>query len=226
MTLKLKKQIKKKFFPVEVPIANTEIGLFAGELEELNNRYVKLDLTNQLKGKAVELKLKINVENGKASAKAIQAQLLGYYIRRAVRKGTDYCEDSFIAQIKDQRVRIKPLLVTRKRVTKKVLTSLRKLAKESIIEYTKDKRFDDLIVEIINGKIQRDINIKLKKIYPLSLCEIRFFGIENLKEYELYEKQQKSDKESEEIIEKIAEEKPAKKKRASKKTKENTKKEE
>jgi len=220
MALKIKKQIKKKFFPVEVPIANTEISLFAGELEELNNRHVKLDLTNQLKGKAIELKLRINVENGKASAKAIQAQLLGYYVRRAVRKGTDYCEDSFITQIKDQRVRIKPLLVTRKRVTKKVLTSLRKLAKKSITEYVKDKRFDDLMVEIINGKIQREINTKLKKIYPLSLCEIRFFGIEELKEHELYEKQQKTNKEEEENIEKTVEGKPVKKKKAPKKAKE------
>ena len=190
MALKLKKQVKKKFFPVEVPIANTEIGLFAGEIRELDNRYVKLDLTNQLKGKALELKLKINVDNNKANAKAIQIQLLGYYVRRAVRKGTDHCEDSFVAQIKDQRVRIKPLLVTRKRVTKKVLNGLRKSAKEKITDYVKDKKFDDLIVEIINGKIQREINIKLKKIYPLSLCEIRFFGIEELKEHEIYEKGQ------------------------------------
>ena len=210
MALKIKKQIKKKFFPVEVPILNTEISLFGGEIEELNNRYVKLDLTHQLKGKALEIKLKVNVKDNKASAEAIQIQLLGYYIRRAIRKGTDYCEDSFIVKVKDKRVKIKPLLVTRKRVTKKVLNGLRKLSKEVLTEYVKDKKFEEIIIEIINGKVQKELNTKLKRIYPLSLCEIRFFGIDELKEHEIYEKEQETKK-----IEDI-EEKPLTKKKAKK----------
>ncbi|MBS3072557.1 hypothetical protein J4477_01860 [Candidatus Pacearchaeota archaeon] len=214
MALKLKKQIKKKFFPVEVPILNTEINLFGGEIEDLNNRYVKLDLTNQLKGKAMEIKLKTSVENNKVSASPVQIQLLGYYVRRAVRKGTDYSEDSFITQIKDKRVKIKLLLVTRKRVTKKVLNGLRKSAKEEMIEYVKEKKFEDLLLEIINGKVQREINIKLKRIYPLSLCEIRFFGIDELKEHEIYEKQQKEAEEESQVN--TEEEKPKLKKRVKK----------
>ena len=49
------------------------------------------------------------------------------------------------------------------------------------------------------NKLQKEILPALKKIYPLGLCEIRFVGIENLKEHEKYEQERKDKLEYDDI---------------------------
>lgn len=191
---------KKKFHPIQIPLLNREIELLGYGESDFEGRYVKLDLTNSLKGKALELKLRVKEEKGKITASPVSAYLQGLYIRRMIRKGTDYVEDSFLTQCKNHRIRIKPFLITRKGVPRKVKRGLREKAKSEIIEYVKNKIFENLVLEIINNKLQKELMPKLKKIYPLGLCEIRFIGIEDSKEHEKYEEEQKAE-------EKVTEEK-------------------
>ncbi|MFA6022974.1 MAG: hypothetical protein WC781_02715 [Candidatus Pacearchaeota archaeon] len=174
---------KKKFLSVKIPLINKEIELLGLSVEDFEGRFVKFDMTSDLRGKSLELRTKVKVSDGKAEANVLEAYLLGYYIRRMMRKGTDYVEDSFLVQCKDHQVRIKPFLITRKRVSRQIRSALREIAKKEIIEYVKDKTFENLVLDMINNKIQKELNIKLKKIYPLGLCEIRFIGIEDSKEY-------------------------------------------
>ena len=181
---------KKKFLPVNIPLLNKEIELYANSEGDLPGRTVKLDLTNMLKGKAIELLLLIKEEKKEIIAVPMQAYLPGFYIRRMMRKGIDYVEDSFLVQCKDHRIRIKPFLLTRKRVSRKVLNGLRLKTKEELTEYVKERSFENLILDIMNNKLQKELNPKLRKIYPLGLFEIRFIGIEDLKEHEVYEKEQ------------------------------------
>jgi len=54
-----------------------------------------------------------------------------------------------------------------------VRKELRKKAKEELTEYTKNKKSEDIFDEVIRNQIQKPLSVKLKKIYPLSLCEIR-----------------------------------------------------
>ena len=54
------------------------------------------------------------------------------FLRRVVRKGTDYIEDSFSAESKDSILRIKPLLITRAKVSKQIRKSFKGKSKRRI----------------------------------------------------------------------------------------------
>ena len=169
---------KQKFFDVSIPIIKRETQLYGYDLKELNGRTIAYDLTRLLKGKGVILKLKVNVEGDKAVAEPRELRVMPYFIRRMMRKGVNYVEDSISAKCKDAVLRIKPFLITRKKVSKAVRKTLREKTKEELIDYIKTKSIKTLFDEIMKNKIQRFLSLKLKKIYPLSLCEIRFFAIE------------------------------------------------
>ncbi|MBI2628851.1 hypothetical protein HYW74_02110 [Candidatus Pacearchaeota archaeon] len=185
---------KKKFLQVQIPAISREIELIGTGIETFNNRHIKLDLTPELRGKSLELKLVIKLKDRKPIAEPKEIYLMGYYIRRMMRKGTDYVEDSFLIQCSNHRIRIKPFLITRKRVSRTIRNALRVAAKEFLIEYVKEKTFENLILDVINNKMQKELNIKLKKVYPLGLCEIRFLGIEDQKGY-VEEKESKKESE-------------------------------
>ena len=63
--VKSKKVVKKMFFEVSAPLISTKIQLYASSPQELNNRTVKIDLTKSLRGKNLELILRIKNENEK-----------------------------------------------------------------------------------------------------------------------------------------------------------------
>ncbi|MEM3112939.1 MAG: hypothetical protein QXI33_00760 [Candidatus Pacearchaeota archaeon] len=203
---------KKKFLPVRIPLLNKEVELYAHDNSELLGRTIKLDLTSILKGKALEILFSVKEENKQIIAIPVQAHLPGFYIRRMMRKGIDYVEDSFLTQCKDHRIRIKPFLLTRKRVSRRVLNGLRNKTKEELIEYSKDRSFENLILDIMNNKLQRELNPKLRKVYPLGLFEIKFIGIEDPKEHEIYEKEQEKNIEKKESENKDEQKKPKKSK--------------
>jgi len=172
---------KKKFYKIEIPVLRKQIELFGRSLESFNNQTIKLDLTRMLRGKSIEVLFKINVTNDKAVAIPLKLTLLGFFIRRMLRTGIDYVEDSFSAECKEGKLRIKPFLIARKKVSRKVRKALRDAAREYITSYIKDKGFDELAEEIISNKLQKSLGLKLKKVYPLSLCEIRMIYKEKTK---------------------------------------------
>jgi ribosomal protein S3AE len=194
---------KKKFFDVEMPIINRQTQIFAFDISELENKFINYDLTRILRGKSVVMQLKVKIEENKATSTPTQITLMPYFIRRMIRKGTDYVEDSFSAECKDAQLRIKPFLITRRKVSREIKRALREKAKEEIIKEIKDKPSERIFESILKNKLQKDLSLILKKIYPLSLCEIRILKIEkNL------ETKEKSSKEIvEEKKEKIEEEK-------------------
>lgn len=208
---KLKKQIKKKFFRVEVPILRKEIELYSKDIPSLEGRFVKINLANELKGKALDLKLKVKATQEKAEAHPIQAKILPSYLRRVMRKGVDYSENSFITKCKDHKIKIKPFMITRKRVTRKVLAGLSKEGETFLKEYVKDRTFEYLISDLISGKLQKQLNIKMKKIYPLGLCEIKYLGIYNKQNYGEEEIVEEESSEQKLTVEEPAEQEKSKK---------------
>jgi len=169
---------KKKFFDVDIPIIGRTTQLQAYGIEELDGRSIKYDLTRFLKGKSMLLTLNIKVENEKALASPKKIILMPYFLRRMIRKGTNYVEDSFSANCKDTKVKIKPFFITRRKVSRAVRKALREKAREELTDYIKDKKAEEVFDEIIKNQLQRPLSLKLKKIYPLSLCEIRVFEVE------------------------------------------------
>jgi len=164
---------KKRFFDVEIPLINKTTNLRAFELKDLDGRFLKYDLTRILKGKSTIIQLKVEVKEDKAISSPRKIKLMPSYLKRMVRKGTNYVEDSFPANCKDFQLRIKPFLITRRKVSRAVKKALREKAQEELTNYVKDKDINTIFQDLLKNQIQKPLSLKLKKIYPLSLCEIR-----------------------------------------------------
>ncbi|MEM4230520.1 MAG: hypothetical protein QXF25_01460 [Candidatus Pacearchaeota archaeon] len=164
---------KLKFVEVELPIINEKVDVLAKEIKELEGKTICLDLTRNLRGKSVEAIFRLNIQGNKILASLERLHIFPFYIRRMMRKNIDYVEDSFNAQSKDKNLRVKPFLITRKKVHRSVRKALRNKAKEEITSYIKERNKDEIFLALLNGTFQKSLSLKLKKIYPLSFCDIR-----------------------------------------------------
>ena len=189
---------KQKFFDVDMPILSKETQLYGYAIEDFHGKTIKYDLTRFLRGKNMILKLKVQVKDGKADSYPIELKLLSPYLRRMVRKGTNYVEDSFSIETKNARVRIKPFLITRKKVSRVVRKALREKAKKELTKNLEGKTTQTIFEDLLQNKIQKSLSSVLKKIYPLSLCEIRIFNIE--KEFPEKKEEKKENKIKEKSI--------------------------
>lgn len=186
---------RQKFFDVEMPLLDRETQLYGYSFEDLDGRTITYDLTRILRGKAMLLKLKVEAkekgEKSKAQAFPIEINLMPYFLRRAMRKGTNYVETSFKTKTKTHEVTIKSFLVTRKKVSRVVRKALRDQVKEELEKYLKENTSEQVFQDLLKNKLQKDLSLKLKKTYPLSFCEIRFFKIEKLLKKSEEEKEEK-----------------------------------
>ncbi len=173
--------IKRRIFEIEIPMLSSSVNAGATNIQELNNKTVKIDLTRQLRGKSIEAVFVVSVKDNKVYAHCTRLTLLPFYIRRAMRKGISYIEDSFVCNTKDVPLRIKPFLITRRRVFRSIRKSLRDTCREFLSAFCNDKNSEEVFKEMIGGRLQKDLSIKLKKIYPLSFCEIRVCKFEKVK---------------------------------------------
>lgn len=176
---------KKKFFEINLPIINEKIDLISTSEDKLIGRTVKIDLTRRLRGKSLEAIFKIKSENGKLIVKLYRLFIFGYFIRRMMRKSISYVEDSFSAECKNAILRFKPFMITRQKVHRAVLNALRLKTIESIKEDIKDKTYEEVFSELLQNKFQRNLSLKLKKVYPLAFCEIRDVFVEKEKQEEV-----------------------------------------
>jgi len=218
---------KKRFYDVEMPIINKQTQILAYELSELENRFIKYDLTRILRGKSILMQFKVSIEDNRAIAYPRGILLMSYFLRRMIRKGTDYVEDSFVADCKDATFKIKPFLITRRKVSRRVRRGLREKAREEIKKYLKEKTSARIFDEILKNKMQKELSLILKKIYPLSLCEIKSLEIEKdlaIKEMpkKVEEKPKKEEMNEEKETDEIPSEKPAKKEKKQKKKEDNS----
>ncbi len=182
---------KKRFFDVEMPLIRRQTQLQAYEIKELESKLIKYDLTRSLRGKGMLIQLIVKVKDDKATSIPRELKLMAYYLRRMIRKGTNYVEDSFSTKSKDSQLRIKPFLITRRKVSRAVRKALREKAREELAEYIKTKDTNTVFEDILKNKLQKELSIKLKKIYPLSLCEIRVLKVEKTLEKKAEEKETK-----------------------------------
>lgn len=168
---------KKRFYDVEIPLIDKETQLRDYEKESLNGKFLTYDLTRYLRGKNSVLVFKIKADKDRAIASPRSLRLLPSFLRRMVRKGTNYVEDSFFADCKNAKVRIKPFIITRRKVSCAVRKALRDKAREELVNYVKKKSVGELFDDILKNNLQKTLSLKLKKIYPLSLCEIRVLKV-------------------------------------------------
>jgi len=174
---KAQKLEKRSFFEVRVPMTSAKIYLYSSSADNLVGKVVNLDLTRSLRGKSLELKAKIKKEGEELVGEPISVILAGSYVRRMMRKGTDYVEDSFNAECRDGVVVVKPFMITRNKVSRPIRNKLRMTAKDYVLAQFKSRTAREIITSIMTNKLQKEISQKLKKIYPLAVCEIRWLEV-------------------------------------------------
>ncbi len=174
---KKKRVGKKKFFDATIPMTTAKVSLYGYAAEDFEGRFVKLDLSKSMRGKNVELRAKLALNEKKLVGQLHGLRLIPTYIKRVMRRGTDYVEDSFEVIGKEHVFRIKPFLITRKRVSRAVRNALRTTAKKHLESKVVIMKTEELFSNIMTNKFQKDLSMKLKKIYPLALCEIRVLEV-------------------------------------------------
>jgi ribosomal protein S3AE len=175
---------RKKFIDVNLAMVNESLPVL-GEPETLVNKTIKLDLSRKLKGRGLEVVFQILAKDKELIAYPKNMTLMRSYITRMMRKRVNYVEDSFTSACKDIPVTIKPFLITRKKVSRAIRNNLRRTAKEFILEYTKTKTYMELAEAILFGEMQKEMYPRLKKVYPLSLCEIRVLEVKDVTKADL-----------------------------------------
>jgi len=175
---------RKKFIDVEVPILDNTIQVL-GTVKNLTGKTIKLDLSRKMRGKGVVITLQIFEKDEKLVAVPKRIELMNSYLIRVIRKRTDNVEDSFLAHCSDLRATVKPFLITRKKVSRAVRRSLRNVAREFLLNELKDKTYYEVCEEILEGSLQKSMLPKLKKVYPLALCDIRIFETKDLAKLDL-----------------------------------------
>ncbi len=171
---------KRKFITIEVPLLKTSIEAL-GTINSLTSKTIKLDLSRKLRGKGLNVTFQIMQLNDTLIAIPKKMELLTSYISKIIRKKLDYVEDSFKATTSDDIILdVKPLLITRKKVSRAVKNKLRITARENILEFVKANTYLDLTESLFNSELQKIILPKLKKVYPLAFCDLRVLDAKNI----------------------------------------------
>ena len=175
------KRKRKKWFTIlaSKEFREMEIGEIPSiSLENLMGKTISVPLsvlTNDMKKQNILVTFKIiNTKENKITTEIKKIELQQTAVKRVARRGKNKIDDSFTAKTKDNiLIKIKPLLLTKNKTTKSILTDIRKKTKDFLIKKIKTLNYSDLIYQIVNFKIQRELRDINKKIYPLSFCQIR-----------------------------------------------------
>ncbi len=137
------------------------------------------NLTGDIRQQSVTLKFLVtSLENDAGIADVVSCEMAPSAIRRVVRKGSDRLDESFICETENgQKVRIKPMIITKAATNSAVHHLLRKALVSNIAKYVKKHAFESLINEIITSKLQTTVKSELKKVYPLKAVEVRALEI-------------------------------------------------
>jgi|SRR3989344_2432838 len=172
---------KKKWYEIlatkhfsNIPLGET----VANEDKNLIGRIIGVNLgslTKDPKLQNINIKFRVNeVKEGKAYTEFNGYELASNYLKRIIRGGRSRVDDSFLTATKDDvKIKIKPMILTKYKTQRGVLTEIKKLIRKEFLEYIKKDTYDKLISDLISKTFHREIRSKLNKIYPISLFEIR-----------------------------------------------------
>jgi ribosomal protein S3AE len=166
-----------------------------------------MNLTGNIKKQNINVKFRITSvrDNKYGVTEIVGYELMPAMIKRMVRRGRDKIDDSFIVKTADAKyIRIKPVLITAANTSRQIVSMLRQSVKYFVVKASSEKNYSDIVYEILSGKLQMDLNVFLKKDYPLRVCDIRAFQkVEALKPVKVEkavkheEKPEESDEEKE-----------------------------
>lgn len=150
----------------------------ANDPERLVGRVIETtlgDLTNNFSKQNTKLKFKVDrVAGDSAYTKFLGHEMTTDYVRSLVKRRTSRI-DSIVDVITTDgyQVRVKPSCFTVKRARANQVKSIRELSKRVVLEKSKTLDLNQLIQDVVNGKMSLDIYKEAKMIYPLRRVEVR-----------------------------------------------------
>lgn len=194
----LKKQKKKKWCPIITSehFNSRVIGeSLLDDASMLMNRTVTVNmmqLTGDMKKQNMNIMFKVtDVKDGKGLAQAVRFSLSPSSLRRLARREKDKLSDSFVVKTLDGKlVRIKPVMVTNNMTKGSVSTALIKTCRIICKEFINKIAFEQLVVDLVSYKFQKEVRDALHTTYPLRNLEIRMMAIETKKKKESVEEEE------------------------------------
>ena len=186
------KKKRKKWFsiPASKEFRELEIGeVPANSVEDLLNKHLSVPLsmiTNDFKKQGILITFRVTeIKDNKPVTEIKKIEMQPTAVKKAARRDKNKIDDSFESKTKDNiSVKVKPLLLTRNKTKSSILSVVRKEARKFLIERINSLTYSDLVQQILNARIQKELRDKLNKIYPLSFCQIRsFIKMEDKKQY-------------------------------------------
>lgn len=181
-TRKVKDKWKEKgWYKIYAPEVFNSIELGetpAADPHELMNRVTEAtvqDLTGDFSKMHIKLRFKTNLVKGsEVRTQFIGHELTNDYVRRLTRRKrtkTDHVVDAVTSD--GYGIRIKPMIVTEKRIQAAQETSIRNIITAMIKKNVASQTLSDVVKSIVSGDMGRDIAAATKVIIPMKKVEIR-----------------------------------------------------
>jgi len=95
------------------------------------------------------------------------------YMRSLVKRRTSKIDANLVVTTKDGcKLRLKPLVFTVKRARTSQIESIRKIMVDIVRNRSKELTFNELVADVVNGKVAAEVYKATKNIYPLRRVEI------------------------------------------------------
>lgn len=150
----------------------------ANDPERIVGRVVETtlgDLTNNFSKQNTKLRFRVDRVAGDAAyTKFLGHEMTTDYVRSLVKRRTSRIDSIVDVTTTDgYQVRIKPSCFTVKRARANQVKSIRELSRKVILEKSKSLDLNQLIQDVVLGKLSLDIYKEAKMIYPLRRVEVR-----------------------------------------------------
>ena len=145
---------------------------------------------NQLKGRIIETSLtditgdpnkyylkfyfKIeDIKDKKTITRFVGHDCTKDFLARIVRRRSTRIDTNDVIKLLDNKIRVKSIAISNRRVSQAVETKVRRIVRETIIKELEKMKTEEFIREIIDGKLQARIRKNVSKVYPLRYFEFR-----------------------------------------------------
>ncbi len=170
----------KQWYTIRAPgvFNEAEIGeTLADEPEKLEGRIAEAtlqDVTGDFSKQHVKCNFKIRGVRGTDAVTTFDGHdLTSDYVRRLIRRGHSKIDDTVDTTTADGfTVRLKPMVVTERRVQASQGTAIRKIARD-VIEKRSKQSYSGMVKELVQGNIAKEIYDECRLIMPLKRVEIR-----------------------------------------------------
>lgn len=182
-------KLKKKWYQILAPKEFNEalIGetpsfdprLLIGKVMTIN----LMGITRDIKKQNINMTFRVSgLKENKAETEVTGYKIMPAFIKRIIRRGRNNLHDSFVCKTSDEKnVRLKPLIITVNKTKGAVINSLMKALRTNLTDYVRKITYKELVSELVSHKLQSNLKIPLRKIYPLRSFEIKEMILETEK---------------------------------------------